>query len=74
LLHFSNFRKKQKKRGTPEGLGDERMDWGQVISGQVRKAIKSKIIQNTKAPIHSFACVGRKFETTIFERTTLSRF
>jgi hypothetical protein len=46
----------------------------QVRLGQVRKAIKSKIIQNTKTPIHSFACVGRKFETTIFERTTLSRF
>jgi hypothetical protein len=40
--------------------------------GQVRIAIKSSTIQNTKAPIHSLACFGQKFERTVFERMTSS--
>ncbi len=44
-----------------------------VRLGQVRNAIKISIIQNTKAPIHSLDCFGRKFERTVFERTTSSR-
>ncbi len=45
-----------------------------VRLGQVRIsiAIKSSIIQNTKAPIHSLGCFGQKFERTVFERTTMS--
>ncbi len=45
-----------------------------VRLGKVRKAIKSSIIQNTKAAIHLFACFGQKFERTIFERTILSQW
>ena len=43
-----------------------------VKLGQVKKAIKSSIIQNTIAAIYSFAYFGQKFERTVFERTTLS--
>ncbi len=37
-----------------------------VRLGQVRVAITSSIIQNTKVPIRLLACFGRKFERTIF--------
>ena len=43
-----------------------------VRLGQVRIAIKSSIIEPLGPPIHSLACFGRKFERTVFERTTSS--
>ena len=77
---LSQFFKIQKndsiKGGTPEVLGDEKTNWDVLYSvrlGQVRIAIKSSIIQNTKAPIHSLAFFGQKFERTVFERTTSSQ-
>jgi hypothetical protein len=44
-----------------------------VRLGQVRIAINSSIIQNTKAPIYLLACFGQKFERMVFERTTSSQ-
>jgi hypothetical protein len=43
-----------------------------VKFGQVRIAIKSSKIEALEPPINSLGCFGRKFERTIFERTTLS--
>jgi len=44
-----------------------------VRLGQVRIAIKSSKIKALGPPINLLGCFGRKFERTIFERTTLSR-
>jgi hypothetical protein len=44
-----------------------------VRLGQVKIAVKSSIIQNTKAPSYSLACFGQKFKRTVFERRTSSQ-
>jgi hypothetical protein len=44
-----------------------------VRLGQVRIAIKSSKIEALGPPINSLGCFGRKFERTVFERTTLSQ-
>jgi hypothetical protein len=46
----------------------------QKRSRQVRIAIQSSKIENSKAPVHSFACYGQKLERTIFKRTTSFHF
>jgi hypothetical protein len=57
MFIFQNSEKKQQKRGY-------------VRLGQIRIEIKSSKIQNTKAPIHLLACLGQKFQRTVFKRKT----
>jgi hypothetical protein len=74
---MSNFRKKQQKRGYPRvvrGLKSGVMGLFEYVRLSRVKKTKSSIIQNTKAPTHSFGCFRRKFERAIFERTILSPF
>jgi hypothetical protein len=45
---------------------------GSTLTSQVRKAIKSLKSEALRHPINMLACFGRKFERTVFKRTTSS--
>jgi hypothetical protein len=80
LLSMSIFQNSEKNRQIRGHPGDVRW-WKnglrglfkQVRLGQVRKPIKSWKSEALGPPIHSLTCFGRKFERTVFERTTSSR-
>ena len=73
---FWNAEKNRQIRGHPGGVRWWR-NWLRglfklVRLGQVRNARKSWKREALGPPIHSLTCFGRKFERTVFERTTSS--
>jgi hypothetical protein len=75
LLSMSIFQNSEKNRGGVRWWKNRlRGLFKQVRLGQVRKAIKSWKSKALGPPIHSLTCFGRKFERTVFERTTSSLF
>ncbi len=68
LSHFFKIQKNDSIKGYSRSVrgwkNELRGLWYPVRLGQVRIAIKSSIIQNTKAPIHLLACFEQKYERT----------
>ncbi len=76
MFIFQNSEKNCQIRGYPGGVRWW-TNWlkglfKRVRLGQVSKAIKSWKSEARGPPIHLWTCFGRKFERTVFERTTSS--
>ncbi len=74
MFIFQNSEKNCQIRGHPGGVrwwkNGLRGLFKQVRIGQARKVKKSRKSEARGPPIHSLTCFGRKFERTVFERTT----